>query len=290
MHKPVLLKEAIKFLEPEAGKFIIDGTIDGGGHAGEILKKISPQGRLLGVDWDEEMIAGCEKRLANKKNTILVRGNYVDLPKILEEKKLGKADGMLLDLGFSSEQLESGRGFSFEKDEPLLMTYDDARQPVKEILEKIDVKTLAKVISDYSGERFAMRIAAAIKNREATRKIETTRELREIILSAVPKDYERGRIDPATRTFQALRIYANGELENLENVLKNLRSILKRGGRAVVISFHSLEDGIVKRRFRLAEKSGELRILTKKPIVPSAAEVLDNPGSRSAKLRAAQLV
>jgi 16S rRNA (cytosine1402-N4)-methyltransferase len=177
------------------------------------------------------------------------------------------------------------------------MTYDDTRPPVKEILEEIDVKKLAKVISDYGGERFAMRIASAIKNREAVRKIETTRELREIILSAVPKNYERGRrrggasrIDPATRTFQALRIYANDELENLKSVLENLKSILKPGGRAVVISFHSLEDGIVKRQFRLADKSGELKILTKKPIVPSASEVINNPASRSAKLRAAQIM
>jgi len=201
---------------------------------------------------------------------------------------LGKANGLLLDLGFSSEQLEgSSRGFSFTKDEPLLMTYSDDSEPAKEVLRKLGTKELAKIIFELSGEKYAMRIAKAIKDRERVQPIKTTRELREVIVGAVPDNYERGRIDPATRTFQALRIYTNDELGNLKRVLGSMPRILKSGGRVVVISFHSLEDRIVKELFRDMARRGELQILTKKPIVPSTLEISQNPRSRSAKLRAA---
>ncbi len=294
MHTPVLLHEVIKLLDPKPGEFVIDGTIDGGGHAEEILKRISPQGKLLGIDWDAKMIAAAEVEFADRDGVNLICGNYADLPVILEAKKMGKADGLLLDLGFSSEQLtNSGRGFSFDPPaggEPLLMTYDSRRKSVKDILRELGTKELAKKIFELSGEKFAMHIARAIKEREKTRPIETTGELAEIIREAVPPNYERGRIDPATRTFQALRIYANNELENLKKVLDELGKILKPNGRAAVISFHSLEDRIVKNIFREQEKTGKLRILTKKPVVPSKEEISKNPRSRSAKLRAAQMI
>ena len=284
MHTPVLLHEVVKFLEPSPWGFFIDGTIDGGGHAAEILKRISPGGMLLGVDWDETMIAG----KTQNKNTVLVHGNYADLPEILKNEKLPKADGLLLDLGFSSEQLEaSGRGFSFMKNEPLLMTYDSSRKPVKEILREVNEEMLAKIIFEFGGERFSRKIAKAIKEKERRKRIETTGELSETIRSAVPGNYERGRIEPATRTFQALRIYANDELGNLERVLKNLPEILKRGGRAAIITFHSLEDRIVKNSFRDMQRQNILNILTKKPVTPSREEMRENPRSRSAKLRAA---
>ncbi len=289
-HTPVLLKEVIEFLDPRHGSFVIDGTIDGGGHSEEILKGIGPKGKLLGVDWDREMIARYKERMA-RKNVILIEGNYADLPEILRRRKLGKADGLTLDLGFSSEQLKhSERGFSFAKDEPLLMTYDSNRKPAKKILEELGEKELAKIIFELSGEKFAMRIAKAIKERQKMNPIKTTRDLREAVISAVPRNYEHGRIDPSTRTFQALRIYANDELGNLRKVLANLPKILKSGGRAVVISFHSLEDKIVKNSFRDLAKRGILKILTKKPITASKEEIMSNLRSRSAKLRAAELI
>src|SRR3989344_1024412 len=218
MHKPVLLHEAIKFLEPRPGEFFIDGTIDGGGHATEIFRSISPDGILLGVDWDEAMIAGKTSAKGGSppasdfgragasggKNEappkiVLVQGNYADLPEILKNEKLPKADGLLLDLGFSSEQLEaSGRGFSFMKNEPLLMTYDSSRKPVKEILREVNEEMLAKIIFEFGGERLSRKIAKAIKEKERRKRIETTGELSETIRSAVPGNYERGRIEPAT--------------------------------------------------------------------------------------------
>jgi 16S rRNA (cytosine1402-N4)-methyltransferase len=287
MHTPVLLHEVIDFLNLREGSFVIDGTLDGGGHAAAILEKVGPKGKVLGIDQDEEMIARAKIRFEKEKNFSCVRGNYAELPEILKREKFGKADGLLLDLGFSSEQLEhSGWGFSFERDEPLMMTYNREAAPVKQLLRELDERMLAKVIFELSGEKFARRIAKAIKEEGRKRKIETTRELRTVIERATPKHYERGRINPATRTFQALRIYANHEFENLETVLANLKDVVTSDGRAVVISFHSLEDRIVKNAFRKMEKDGDASILTKKPVAPTTEEIIRNPRSRSAKLRA----
>ncbi len=295
-HIPVLLSEAIEYLKPEPGKFFIDGTVDGGGHAREILKKIGSEGKLLGVDLDESMIENLknskEFEVAVKKGNLKpVCGNYADMPEILKRENLPKADGLLLDLGFSSEQLESsGRGFSFKKDEPLLMTYDPSATPVKDILRQIDEDKLADIIFEFGGERFSRRIAAAIKMRGRKSKIETSGELNQIIKAVLPKNYERGRIEPATRTFQALRIYANQELENIERVIKKLPEILKPEGRIIFISFHSLEDRIVKKSFKRMAKQGELKVLTPKPVRPTREEARENPRSRSAMLRAAVLI
>jgi len=287
MHQPVLLKEVLKYLDPKPGDFIIDGTVDGGGHAAAILEKIGTKGFFLGLDWDEEILDEAKKTIAENSRILLLNRNYADLPEILKEKKLEKADGLLLDLGFSSWQTESsGRGFSFGKPEPLLMTFDPKRKPAKEILAEISEKELAKIIFDFSGEKFAGRIARAIKERERIKPIETSLELAEVVSGAVPKNYERGRINPATRTFQALRIYVNGELDNLEKILGNLGGVLRPGGRAVIISFHSLEDGLVKRCFRKMARENHAEILTKKPVTPSEEEIAINPRSRSAKLRA----
>lgn len=299
MHIPVLLKEVIEYLKPEPGKFFIDGTVDGGGHAAEIFKRISPGGTLLGVDLDETMLEKLEReRDANLRihantanNFILVKGNYADMPEILKRENLPKADGLLLDLGFSSEQLEaSGRGFSFKKDEPLLMTYDSSAIPVKDILREIGEDALADIIFEFGGERFSRKIAAAIKMRGRKKRIETSGELNEIIKTVLPKNYERGRIEPATRTFQALRIYANHELENIERIIKKLPEILKHEGRITIISFHSLEDRMVKKSFKRMAKQGEIEILTPKPVRPTREEAKENPRSRSAMLRAAVLI
>lgn len=296
-HIPVLLNEVIRLLDPKPGDFIVDGTLDGGGHAAEIIQRILPGGAFLGVDWDSEIINRAEDKIStisNLKSQILkirlVCGNYADIPEILRKEKLGQADGLLLDLGFSSDQLEnSGRGFSFLKDEPLLMTYAENAKPVRQIIRELGEKELAKIIFELSGEKLAMRIARAIKEGGRKKAIETSGELAGIIRGAVSENYERGRIDPATRTFQALRIYANGELENVRTAIDNLRKVLKPGGRIVIISFHSLEDRIVKQNFKNMEKEGALKIITKKPITASMGEIRVNSRSRSAKLRAAVL-
>ena len=293
-HIPVLLKEVLNYLDPKPEDFIIDGTVDGGGHATEILEKLSTSGSFLGLDWDEKILEEAKKKITTTKpRTFLLVGNYADLPEIVKRENLPKADGLLLDLGFSSWQMEvSGRGFSFNPsadNEPLLMTFDPNRKPVKEILKEIGEEKLAKILFDFSGERFAKKIAKAIKDRERRNPIEKVSELREIVESAVPKSYERGRINPATRTFQALRIYANDELGNLEKILSNLSNLIHPNGRVVIISFHSLEDGMVKRCFRELAKEGVATILTKKPVTASSEEIRENPRSRSAKLRAIKL-
>ncbi len=293
-HTPVLLHEVLQFLNPKLGDFIIDGTMNGGGHTAAILEAVGPTGRVLGIDLDEAMVAKARARFADQKNMFCICGNYADLPDILQEKKMGLADGLLLDLGFSSEQLrDSGRGFSFNPkshgDEPLLMTYDPRAKPARQVLREFNEKELAKMIFELSGEKFAMRIARRIKERGRKNPIETAAELAAIIRESVPETYERGRIDPATRTFQALRIYVNRELENLEIVLGNLPRILARGGRAVVISFHSLEDRVAKRTFQKMAKESQLEIITKKPVTASLEEIRRNPRSRSAKLRAIKM-
>lgn len=287
IHTPVLLNEVINFLDPQPGEFLIDGTFGSGGHSSALLEKIAPNGKLLAIDWDED---ASKKAVIHNSNFMIQIGNYADLPEILKNKNLSKADGLLLDLGFSSEQLGSGKGFSFQKDEPLLMTYNSATKPAKDVLEDLSEEELAKVIKEFGEERFSGRIARVIKDQEKIKPIETTGELARIISRAVPMGYERGRIHPATRTFQALRIYVNNELGNLEKVLKNLEEILNPGGRAVIISFHSLEDRIVKNYFRDFKKVGKLKILTKKPIIANQEEIVVNPRSRSAKLRAAEIL
>ncbi|MCL5004602.1 MAG: 16S rRNA (cytosine(1402)-N(4))-methyltransferase RsmH [Patescibacteria group bacterium] len=303
MHTPVLLKESIAILDPKPEEFFIDGTVGSGGHSEAILEKIGPNGKLLCVDWDEKAI----KNLKNfkfkdlKKNVILVNGNYANLPEILKENNLPKADGLIVDLGFSSEQLSSGKGFSFMKDEPLDMRYGDGEMTAAEVINSFNEKDLADIFWKYGEERFSRQIAKKIVEERRKKRILTTFELVEIIKKAVPKFYEKGRIHPATRVFQALRIYVNRELENLETLLKNLDKIIKNKpphqtklwcggkGRVAIISFHSLEDRLVKNYFRQMAKEGLAEILTKKPITPSEEEIKNNPRSRSAKMRAIEL-
>jgi 16S rRNA (cytosine1402-N4)-methyltransferase len=293
-HVPVLLKEVLEYLAPRAGEFMIDGTADGGGHAAAILEKLTTKGKLLAIDWDAEILDKCRARLGRSENVLLANANYVDTLLILKKKKLPKADGLLLDLGFSSYQMDSsGRGFSFREangTEPLLMTYSDKEKPVKEILREISEEELSRIIRELGGERFAGRVARVIKTYLKKQSIETSGELAGLIQQALPKHYERGRIDPATRTFQALRIYANHELENLKAILHELPEIMASHGRVTIISFHSLEDRIIKQAFRDLEKGGQFKILTKKPITPTRQEILENIRSRSAKLRVIQRI
>ncbi len=287
-HTPVLLNKVLEILSPMPGQFVVDGTMDGGGHAALIIKRITPHGIFLGVDLDKKMIAEARKKFKGDKGVDinLVKSNYTDIPKVLKDKKLGLADGLLLDLGFSSSQLESGRGFSFRKDEPLLMTYGSDGPTAAEVVNSLSEKELADIFYTYGEERRSRQIAKSIVEARKKKRIMTTGELSTVISGTVRKSYERGRIDPSTRVFQALRIYVNKELENLSRILVEMPNILKPGGIAAIISFHSLEDRLVKQAFREMEKDGVAEILTKKPITADLEEQRDNPRSRSAKLRA----
>lgn len=284
-HVPVLLHEVLEALKPCAGEFMIDGTANGGGHARALLARVGKKGLLLAIDWDAKQARALHSSL-RAPNVRVVHGNYADTQRIMSEQELPRANGLLLDLGFSTEHLEhAGRGFSFAKDEPLLMTYDEERMPAKEVLRRLREEDLMRILFRYGEERYARRIAHAIVHALRTRPIDTSGVLAEIVAHAVPKSYERGRIHPATRTFQALRIYVNGELENLEALLASLPEIMAVGGRVAIISFHSLEDRMVKQAFRALAQKKLATLMTKKPITPAREEEIKNPKSRSAKLR-----
>ena len=296
-HIPVLLHETIKVLDPKPGEFFVDGTAGDGGHLKEILARVGEKGKVLGIDLDPAAIERLRERFDEEdqraSNVVLSQGNYADLPEILENKDLGKADGLLLDLGFSSPQIEgSGRGFSFSRDEPLDMRYfpEEGRMSAADAVNMLTEKELADAIWMYGEERFSRRIARHIVEERRKKRITSTEELVKIVREDVHKSYERGRIHPATRTFQALRIYVNNELGNLEKILSELANVLVSGGRIAVISFHSLEDRIVKNMFRTMQKEHKLEILTKKPVTASKEEIAENSRSRSAKLRAARLL
>jgi 16S rRNA (cytosine1402-N4)-methyltransferase len=298
-HVPVLLHEVVEILGPKPGAFIIDGTIGGGGHARALLKRLEPGGSFLGVDRDAVAVNNLQSLATDfpaMRKVIVRRASYSQLPVLLKELDLPGADGLLLDLGISSDQLDgeekgfTGRGFSFRRDEELDMRFDTTAKPVHEVLAELSAERLAAVIQEYGEERYAKEIAVALKSAGTLAPIMTTGRLAQVISAAVPKSYEHGRIHPATRTFQALRIYANGELLHLKQVLEALPGIVASGGRVAIISFHSLEDRIVKDYFKQMEKEKRARLITKKPIVASGQELFANPRSRSAKLRVLELI
>ena len=288
-HIPVLLEEVCSALEPNLGELLIDGTGGSGGHAQALRERIGERGKLLIIDWDPEAAKRLTEKFALDPRVIVVEANFATLREVLKDIGWAAAHKLLLDLGFSSEHLESsGRGFSFGRDEPLMMTYSPNATPVKTLLKELSEEDLAEIIHEYGEERYARRIAHAIRERMKKKAIETSGELADVIKNAVPRAYARGRLDPATRTFQALRIFANSELENVRRALHDLDGILLPGGRAAVISFHSLEDRIVKEEFRRLAREKDWTLLTKKPITADHEEVLRNPRARSAKLRAIQ--
>ncbi|HEX5037232.1 MAG TPA: 16S rRNA (cytosine(1402)-N(4))-methyltransferase RsmH [bacterium] len=289
IHRPVLLKEAVDLLVTKDDGLYIDGTLGAGGHAAEILKRLGAEGRLIGIDRDSEILEKARERLGGDARVVLHHGAFDEW--LDDEAKGGlKADGLLLDLGVSSLQFdEGGRGFSFAKDGPLDMRMDaSAGETAAEYLERVPEKELETVLKEFGEERFARRIAREVIHVRRQETIETTARLAAIVARAVPRGAWPKRIHPATRTFQALRIAVNRELERLERVLKMAPSILKPGGRMAVISYHSLEDRRVKVAFAEGERAGIWKKLTKKPVVPSEDEVRENPRSRSAKLRVAE--
>lgn len=288
-HIPVLLEEVCALLQPQADDLIVDGTGGSGGHAEALLGRLGERGKLLILDWDPAAAKRLTEKFARDPRVIVVEANFAELREVMKDIGWSAAHKLLLDLGFSSEQVESsGRGFSFRRDEPLTMTYSPRATSVKVLFQELSEEELARVIREYGEERYAKRIARAIRERMKRLQIETSGELAEVIRSAVPASYRRARLDPATRTFQALRIFANSELENVRRALHDLDGVLFPGGRAAVISFHSLEDRIVKDEFRRLAREKGWNLLAKKPLTASKEEISKNPRARSAKLRAIQ--
>lgn len=288
-----MVEEVMELLQCEPGRIYVDGTLGGGGHAEEILKRTAPDGLLIGLDWDREAIQIAKERLKPFGNrATLVRENFIHLPEILENMGIDGVDGILLDLGLSSIQLESdSRGFRFRGEAPLDMRMDD-RNPLTaaDLLKTLSLRELENILRVYGEERWANRIARAIVTEREKAPLQTTQALSRIVYRTIPRRFQSQRIDPATRTFQALRIKVNEELENLKKFLDLSWKVLKKGGRICILSFHSLEDRIVKEGFRELERKGEMRLLAKKPLRPSEEEQRKNPRSRSAKLRGAERI
>lgn len=306
-HVPVLLKETLEFLNATSGQKFIDCTVGFGGHTSAILEA-NPKNTVLGIDLDQSSLDKLEHTLAQRglnQRVTLVQGNFKDLEKIIFENEFGLADGVLLDLGFSSWQLDNAeRGLSFQADGPLDMRLNlQAKKKAGDVVNSYGPKDLEKVIKDYGEDRFARAITANIIKARKVKKIESTFQLAEIIRASIPAPVRYKANDNIRRVFQALRIEVNGELDSLRTVLPLALKILKPGGRLVVISFHSLEDRIVKEFFNtkakdcvcppdfptcVCDKESELTVLTRKPVIASEEEAKINPRSKSAKLRAAE--
>jgi 16S rRNA (cytosine1402-N4)-methyltransferase len=295
-HLPVLVAEVLRYLDCRPDRIYVDATVGSGGHALQILEKSSPTGKLIGLDWDGAAIARTKQTLASfGERFLLVKKNFRDLKEVLDSLSIPAVDGILVDLGVSSEQLDDPeRGFSFRWEAPLDMRMDLERPlTAQEMIRRLSVEEMGKILREWGEERWAARIAKAIARQRRIQPVRTTGELVEVIRKSIPS--YRTRIHPATRTFQALRIAVNEELANLDTFLRECPGLLKAGGRVGIISFHSLEDRIVKTHFRQwgKRKEGEapfFRILTPKPVIPSSEEIRTNPRARSAKLRAAEKI
>ena len=284
-HIPVLLNEVINHLKPEPNHFLIDGTVGQGGHAHAFLQRALPDGRLLGIDRDTSNLAIAKERLAEfGNNVILVQDSFANAKTHAYAHKFTSVNAVLLDLGFSSAHVDDPeRGFSFALDGPLDMRYDQTQElSAEQIVNTWSEDELARIIRMYGEDRNARRIAEAIVEQRANSPISRTKELAECIARRVRRT---GKIHPATKTFQALRIVVNDELGELERALPELVKLLATGGRIAVISFHSLEDRIIKQFFKT---DPNLEVITKRPITASQEELKQNPRSRSAKLRVAQ--
>ncbi|HIR34851.1 MAG TPA: 16S rRNA (cytosine(1402)-N(4))-methyltransferase RsmH [Candidatus Faecimorpha stercoravium] len=306
-HISVLRNECIEGLKIRPDGIYVDGTLGGAGHAAEVLKRLGPDGRLIGIDQDEVAVANGQEKLGMFSNVTIVRDNFRNFAAIMETLGIQTVDGVLLDLGVSSKQLDDGeRGFSYMQDAPLDMRMD-RRNPrtAAEIVNQYSQEELRRIIQDYGEERWSARIASFIVQEREKEPIRTTGDLVRIIKEAVPKGARQDGPHPAKRTFQALRIEVNQELSILEGAIRDMAERLSPGGRICILTFHSLEDRIVKQTFRSLEnpctcpkdfpvcvcgKKQVLRVITRKPILPGAEEVKENPRSRSAKLRIAERV
>jgi 16S rRNA (cytosine1402-N4)-methyltransferase len=291
-HIPVLLQESIGYLlNGRKTGIYIDATLGGGGSSKRILEQLDCTGKVMGIDQDPAAIEISTERLQFYPNFTAVRENFRDLERILEGQKIDGIDGIIFDLGVSSMQLaDPSRGFSFRTESLLDMRMDPTRTRTTalDLLKNYDVKDLRKLFREFGEERWAGRIASIIAAKRQETRIETTAQLVELIVKGIPRKFHSRRIHPATRFFQALRIAVNEELESLEEGLNSAIEVLKGSGRVVVISYHSLEDRIVKNIFKKKSMEGFVRIITKKPLTPSEEEINSNPRSRSAKMRIAE--
>lgn len=325
-HLSVMPEEVIKFLDCKPDRIYVDGTLGGGGHAGLILDASAPTGKVIGMDWDEDAIEAVKERFVGETLVVscregtspsptkdyserltLIRENFANIKKVMEGLNIKKVDGILLDLGVSSYHLERpDRGFSFRFDAPLDMRMDKRQEKTAyEIINELSMEELREIIWKYGEERWAKRIAKTIVEKRRHGPISTTKELSSLVSSAIPKKFHPRDIHPATRTFQAIRIAVNDELDNLKRAIDDGIDFLGSGGRMVIISFHSLEDRIVKESFRklvkgcvcpndfpkcICGQKPKLHIVTRRPVAPSQEEISRNPRARSAKLRAAERI
>lgn len=292
-HISVMPKEVDEYLNLSSGDTAVDGTLGLAGHAVEMAKRIGDKGHLIGIDQDTQVISLARERLNDFSGKLdIVKSNFRHLRDVLDACGVKQINGLLLDLGVSSIQLDSPeRGFSFQKDGPLDMRMDqEVFTSAFELVNSLSERELETILRDYGQERWAKRIARGIVWNREKATIKTTEQLKEIIFKSVPGQFRRQRIHPATRSFQAIRIAVNRELEALETVLDDALSCLAPQGRLVVIAFHSLEDRIVKHRFRQWAKDGQVELLIKKPLIATDEECEHNPRARSAKLRAVEKI
>lgn len=302
-HISVLLDETIDGLDIKPDGIYVDGTLGGGGHSYEILKRLSPKGRLIGIDQDGEALKAAGERLKEFENQItLVRSNYCEIDKVLKELNVEKVDGILLDIGVSSYQLDNlERGFSYKSDAPLDMRMDTRQElTAADVVNTYSENELFKIIKDYGEDKFAKNIAKHIVLARKEKPLETTKELSEVIKRAIPMKVQAKGGHPAKKTFQAIRIEVNQELTVLKESIDKMIDLLKPNGRICIITFHSLEDRIVKRKFRENEnpctcppnfpvcvcgKKSKGKVITRKPIIPSEDEIEENKRAKSSKLR-----
>lgn len=304
-HYTVMLNEAVDALDCQDGKIYVDCTLGGGGHSELILKRISPNGRLIAFDVDDDAINAAKKRLANYKNIEIIKNSYVNIKEVLKSLGIDKiTGGVLFDLGASYHQLtQQERGFSFSKEAPLDMRFNqDGDFTAFDVVNTYKEDELVRIFSEYGEEHFSKRIARAIVEKRKLKKIQTTTELADLIVNSTP--HVKSHIHPATRVFQAIRIEVNQELQNVKKALDEVLDLLEVGGTISVISFHSLEDRVVKQFFKYHSQRchcdknqmictcppPKLELINKKPILASDREVKENPPSRSAKLRAARRI
>jgi len=295
VHTTVLLHTTINLLNLQKGDVVVDGTLGAAGHTIQTLKQMNGEIQVVGIDLDTQALIRSHERVEEsgfKDKVLLLQGNFSQMENLLQKAGIKKVDKIILDLGFSSNQLEvEGRGFSFLRDEPLVMTLSNDPEDVTayDVVNHWSEESISDILYGFGEERFARRIASKIIEFRKEEPIKTTFQLVDIIRSAVPNFYRNGKIHPATRTFQAIRIAINRELENLKEVLESVPRILNPGGRIAIISFHSLEDRIVKRAFLKFEQDEIGKRITKKPLTPTQEEIQENPRSRSAKLRAFEI-
>jgi 16S rRNA (cytosine1402-N4)-methyltransferase len=286
VHIPVLPRETLDLLDPQPGQVVVDATLGGGGHTRLLAERVGPSGLVIAFDLDPAALDRAEQTLRGLPLKI-VHANFCELRAVLDQLQIDRVDAVLADLGLSSDQLaDRERGFSFDADGELDLRFDPTEgEPAWRLLERLDATRLADIIFQYGEERHSRKIARWIVEARGDNPIRTSRQLAELVRRAVPRSRDSQRIDPATRTFQALRIAVNDELGSLEKLLAALPQCVRSGGKAALISFHSLEDRLVKQEFNRRDM---WQPLTRKPVTASEAEILQNPRSRSAKLRVAQ--